>query len=534
MAQSWRASPAGQTAGFLGKQWEPERVICNPALPGFQIESYSLPQEIPALRLSRRESLLNQVGLHFDEQSRGPAVRDYDYFTQEAFGLLTSGKARAAFDVEREPAALRDRYGRTQWGQCVLLARRLVEAGVRLVHVNWCREGGDTAIDNPMWDTHAQNGDRVKEVLCPQFDVGFTALIEDLEQRGLLSETLVVAVGEFGRTPKINSNGGRDHWGPVFSFALAGAGIKGGQVYGASDKQGAYPIANKVQPPEFTATLFHLLGIGQETTFPDRTGRPLLVCEGEPLHTLLGTEPATAARTTPGGDLARAAAYDPALLIDGNFESLAPLLSVEDRLSFRSWQALPLWEARSPAAFAVQQVREVKTSRSGQQHVRMGFGLEKGTQSAPIPAGARLLRTQKLSSPRAGQYTFSIHARGGGTNAAFFEEFWQKNFTCRLSIFAYADLKQDPREGREFASAIIQPRFVAEPTAADYQRFEVTTYLRSQDGGAMQTSKGVGVAVVVEYTGAADLNPDGNAAFLRIDDVAVDFNPRPRDENVRI
>ena len=112
---------------------------------------------------------------------------------------------------------------------------------MRLVHVNWPRETGDTAIDNPMWDTHAQNSDRLQDVLCPQFDVGFTALIEDLDARGLLAETLVVVIGEFGRTPKINSKGGRDHWGHVFSFALAGAGIRAAQVYGSSDAHGAYP-----------------------------------------------------------------------------------------------------------------------------------------------------------------------------------------------------------------------------------------------------------------------------------------------------
>ena len=125
----------------------------------------------------------------------------------------------------------------------MLLARRLIEAGVRLVHVDWPREPGDTAVDNPLWDTHAQNADRLQDVLCPMFDVGFSALIEDLDQRGLLDETLVVAIAEFGRTPKINKFGGRDHWGHVFSFALAGAGIRGGQVYGSSDKTGGYPAS---------------------------------------------------------------------------------------------------------------------------------------------------------------------------------------------------------------------------------------------------------------------------------------------------
>src|SRR5690606_10992763 len=131
---------------------------------------------------------------------------------------------------------------------------------------------GDNAVDNPLWDTHAQNADRVEDVLCPMFDVSFAALISDLQERGLLEETLVVAIGEFGRTPKINGNGGRDHWGPVFSFALAGAGVSAGQVYGASDANGAYAAKDRVTGGDFTATLFHLLGVNWGATFTDREG----------------------------------------------------------------------------------------------------------------------------------------------------------------------------------------------------------------------------------------------------------------------
>ena len=155
--------------------------------------------------------------------------------------MLASGRGREAFDLHREPRRTRERFGLNKWGQSLLLARRLVEAGVRLVHVNWPRDAGDEAVNNPLWDTHAQNADRLQDVLCPIFDIGFTALIDDLDERGLLGETLVVAIGEFGRTPRINRQGGRDHWGHVFSFALAGAGISGGQVFGSSDRHGAYP-----------------------------------------------------------------------------------------------------------------------------------------------------------------------------------------------------------------------------------------------------------------------------------------------------
>ena len=175
--------------------------------------------DIAPMRLNRRISLLGQIERHFETVVKTRPVGMYDTFQEQAFDLLTSGRVQRAFALQEEPDKVRDRYTRTQWGQCLLLARRLIETGVRLVHVNWCREPGDSAVDNPMWDTHAQNADRLEDVLCPMFDVGFTALIEDLEQRGLLHETLVIAIGEFGRTPKINAAAGRDHWGRVFSFA---------------------------------------------------------------------------------------------------------------------------------------------------------------------------------------------------------------------------------------------------------------------------------------------------------------------------
>ncbi len=273
----------GQNAGFLGRRWDPEYLKCDPTAAQFQIEEFTLPSDLASDRLSARRNLLGQ----FDQQAklveRRADIREYDRLTQEAFNVLLSGTARGAFALNAEPAAVRDRYGRTKWGQSVLLARRLIEAGVRMVFVNWPREPGDLSMGNPLWDTHSQNNPRMKDVLCPQFDLGFTALLEDLEQRGLLNETLVVAIGEMGRTPRFNGSGGRDHWGNVFSFVLAGAGIKAGQVYGASDKTGSYPFSDRVQPPDLTATILHLLGIGHEATFPDRTGRPFRVTEGEPI-----------------------------------------------------------------------------------------------------------------------------------------------------------------------------------------------------------------------------------------------------------
>jgi hypothetical protein len=277
----------GQNAGFLGRRWDPEFLKCDPTAKEFQIEEFTLPADLAASRLTARRDLLGK----FDNQTqlieRRAGIREYDRMTQEAFKVLLSGTARGAFALNAEPAALRDRYGRTKWGQSVLLARRLIEAGIRMVFVNWPREPGDLSAGNPLWDTHSQNDPRMKDVLCPQFDLGFSALIEDLDQRGLLDETLVVAIGEMGRTPRFNAAGGRDHWGNVFSFVMAGAGIKPGQVYGASDKTGGYPVADRVQPEDLTATILHLLGIGHEATFPDRTGRPFRVTEGDPIAGVL-------------------------------------------------------------------------------------------------------------------------------------------------------------------------------------------------------------------------------------------------------
>ena len=275
----------GQNAGFLGRRWDPEILKCDPSAADFHIESLTLPEQVTVSRLESRGTLLAE--LNGAGQVRTPVTTDYERLGREALGVLVSGTAQGAFAIEKEPAKLRDRYGRGKWAQSVLLARRLVEAGVRMVFVNWPREPDDLSAPNPLWDTHANNNTRMKDVLCPQFDQGFTALIEDLETRGLLDETLVVVVGEMGRTPKFNASGGRDHWGNVFSFALAGAGIRAGQVYGASDRNGAYPARDRVTPPQLTATILHLLGVNHEATFPDRTGRPLRVVEGEPIAGLI-------------------------------------------------------------------------------------------------------------------------------------------------------------------------------------------------------------------------------------------------------
>lgn len=275
----------GQNAGFLGRRWDPEILRCDPSAADFRVDSLTLPEDVGLPRVQLRRQLLS--GISGGQSLVSQPIHDYEQLQREAMALLQSGTGSGAFALDSEPASLRDRYGRGKWAQSVLLARRLVEAGVRMVFVNWPREPGDLSAPNPLWDTHAHNDRRMKDVLCPQFDQGFTALIEDLETRGLLAETLVVAIGEMGRTAKFNGSGGRDHWGSVFSFVLAGAGIRAGQAHGSSDRTGAWPATDRTTPPQLTATILHLLGVDHEAMFPDPAGRPLKAVEGEPIAALL-------------------------------------------------------------------------------------------------------------------------------------------------------------------------------------------------------------------------------------------------------
>ena len=213
------------------------------------------------------------------------AVNSTDFFQRRAMSLLGSPEASRAFELEREPASLRERYGFSSFGQGCLLARRLVEAGVRLVTVNWARDYQPKIADH--WDTHADHFHLVRDKLCPAFDAGLSGLLEDLQQRGLLDETLVVVMGEFGRTPQINKNAGRDHWPGCNSVLLAGGGMRGGIVYGASDSIAAYPSRDPVSPEDLAATIYHALGIPLRTELIDHTGRPMPLSTGKPLLQLM-------------------------------------------------------------------------------------------------------------------------------------------------------------------------------------------------------------------------------------------------------
>lgn len=276
----------GQDSGWLGHAADPWLFNCEPASPGFDVPQFRLSADVSLGRLAARRTLLDQVESQLREVERGGALHTFSDQQQQAINLLSSAETRNACDLNREPDELRDRYGRSQFGQSVLLSRRLVEAGVEFVQVNWFR-GPEEPSANPCWDSHVDETNRLRNVLVPPLDQAFTALLDDLDQRGKLEETLVVCMAEFGRSPKMNARAGRDHWGHVFSIALAGGGIRGGVVHGASDVQGAYPSEGRVEPQDVLATIFHLLGYEPETLIYDPVSRPVPISRGQVIREIV-------------------------------------------------------------------------------------------------------------------------------------------------------------------------------------------------------------------------------------------------------
>ena len=276
----------GQDAGFLGQAVEPWLLNCQPATAAARIDEFSLSSEVSEQRLQQRRQLLQNLRSSLPATAAITAENTYDQLIEKAFDVLGSSPARQAFELEHESAVTRDRYGRSQFGQSVLMGRRLVEAGVSLVQVNWYR-GPEEPSDAPCWDSHARESQRLKDVLCPSADQALAALVEDLTERGMLEETLVVVMAEFGRTPRFNGAAGRDHWGHVFSVALAGGGVRGGTVYGASDEIGAYAKEGRVSPQDLTAPIFHCLGLDPHSTITDTLGRPLPISRGEVISEIL-------------------------------------------------------------------------------------------------------------------------------------------------------------------------------------------------------------------------------------------------------
>lgn len=268
----------GQDAGLLGRKHDPWLVHCDPNDAKFKLGTLARPDDVTAARLAERQSLVGRMN-----RLNAPSEM-FDASARKAFELVSSGAARAAFDMELESPKLRERYGRSRFAQSCLLARRLVEAGVALVQINWTRianlenQGG--------WDTHAKHNQSAKGFLMPMMDQAFSALVTDLDARGLLDETLVVWFGEFGRTPKFNGNGGRDHWGHVFSLAMCGGGVRGGVVYGTSDKHGAYPSDGRVEPRDLIATVLDRLGF-PDAELRDAEGRPFPASRGSVIKAIV-------------------------------------------------------------------------------------------------------------------------------------------------------------------------------------------------------------------------------------------------------
>jgi hypothetical protein len=275
----YRTTFAGEGAGFLGKGYDPFRVLQDPNHPSFRIAALTPPTEVTASRFGARRDLLEQVDRQTAPRSGSVAGMSAHY--EKAFDLMSSAQTQRAFDLRAESDRVRDRYGRNKFGQGVLLARRLVEHGVPLTTVFW--NGVDSGRN---WDLH-YNSYPLLKLLLPPLDQAFSALLDDLAHRGLLDETLVVWMGEFGRAPRIEDKGGRGHWGRCFSVVMAGGGIRGGQVYGKSDSQAAVPAENPVSPGDVVATIYQCLGIDPNSQLIDQLGRPLRVCQGDAIQALL-------------------------------------------------------------------------------------------------------------------------------------------------------------------------------------------------------------------------------------------------------
>jgi len=276
----------GQHASFLGKNHDPFFFTQDPNSPNFALPELSLPANISFERMQARRELQQFV----DQQARlmdNPAARGFDAYYDKAMAMLQSPRLRQAFNLAEEPAVVRDAYGRTTYGQSCLLARRLVEAGSKFVTVYFSESIGGQSAEGGGWDTHGFNNTRMFPIIekyhLPITEHTLPTFLNDLETRGLLDSTLVVWMGEFGRTPKINKNVSRDHWPHCYTTLLAGGGVKRGFVYGASDETGSYPAEKPVRPDDLAATIYHLLGIDPHTEVRNTQQRPVLIADGKPV-----------------------------------------------------------------------------------------------------------------------------------------------------------------------------------------------------------------------------------------------------------
>ena len=271
--------PHGQDAGFLGKTYDPFALMADPSKPNFQVPDLLPPAEIGEARLQRRRRMRDIVDQAVKNFEASPSAQSLDSNFQAAFRLMTSTQAREAFDLSKEPTKVRERYGMTRFGQCCLLSRRLIEAGVRFVTINTFL----TVFGEITWDIHGSKPftsiEGMRDIVAPMYDQAYSALLEDLDQRGMLADTLVCNLAEFGRTPKVNPAGGRDHWPQCWTVKFAGGGVQGGRVVGKSDPIGAVPAERPVQPSEVVATIFHSLGLNLETALPGPQNRPFTLVD---------------------------------------------------------------------------------------------------------------------------------------------------------------------------------------------------------------------------------------------------------------
>jgi hypothetical protein len=266
--------PNGQSGGFLGKAHAPFALMADPSKPDFQVPDMLPPPQIGSVRLERRQRLRQIVDRTVRDFETSENAQLLDSNFHDAYRMMTSPQARQAFDLSQEPAKVRERYGMNRFGQCCLLARRLIEAGVRFVTINTFL----TVFDEITWDIHGSKPftsiEGMKNVVAPMYDQAYSALVDDLSTRGMLDKTLVCNLAEFGRTPRVNPAGGRDHWPQCYTVYFAGGGVQGGRVVGRSDPIGGVPAERPVEPANVVATIYHSLGLDLETELPGPAGRP--------------------------------------------------------------------------------------------------------------------------------------------------------------------------------------------------------------------------------------------------------------------
>jgi len=287
------------TAGFLGKAYDPYYLYPSgddtdqTKMDKIKLDDFTLRSEISKARLERRANLRRLIDDGMPDLEKAVSSYALDSYYQKALALILSGKAREAMDLTKEPASVRDRYGRHTFGQSALLARRLIEAGTRFVQVNWPSvANGDPK--TTAWDTHASNFGPLKDLHCPKLDSALSALLEDLHHRGMLQDTLVVAIGEFGRSPRLgvstsgngNAPDGRDHWPYCYTAMIAGGGVPGGRIYGKSDATASSPAENPVHPTDVLATIYHALGIAPDTIIYNHLNQPRELVKGKVVNGL--------------------------------------------------------------------------------------------------------------------------------------------------------------------------------------------------------------------------------------------------------